>query len=103
MSAIAKKKAQAAKGPELILIYMGYVFVIIAGIFAITIIAFDSVDYSRVTMVPLIYFCVLAGLSWGIATGIRNGEFGIERKKDWLGVFIFIGILVGAILAAYSW
>jgi len=90
------------KGPELVLIYMGYTFLVVTAIF-LAVVFLSDVGMSHSTMIPPIYFAVLAALCWGIAIGLRNNEFDLKRFKDWLFGFIFLGVFIGIVFGSYMW
>jgi len=102
MSVIAAKKAEQEKGPESIFLYMGLTFgiVIILELFLFFIFSWEiSVSF----MVSIMYFLMLGGLCIGITSFIREHSLEYSNFKNWFYSFLFISILVGAILGAYMW
>ena len=109
MSYIAQKKAQhLKKGPETIFIYMGVTFLIAIAIELLILVIFhysiENFEFQNtIYMIPILYFMALGGMSLTVGSKIREGELTPERVKDWIIGFVFIGILVGAVLGAYMW
>jgi hypothetical protein len=102
MSLIAKKKAQQKKGPETIFVYMSLVFILAIAIEGILYLILKF-DLDSTSVVPIVYFLLLAGLFVGLASELREHPETIENFGDWIFGFVFLGIFIGAILAAYQW
>lgn len=102
MSVIAAKKAEQEKGPESIFLYMGLTFGIVI-IFELFLFLIFSWELSLSFIVSIIYFFMLGGLSIGITSFIREHSLEYSNFKNWFYSFLFISILVGTILGAYSW
>ena len=99
---IAQKNTQQQKGPESIFIYMGLVFLFVDFLMLILFLIF-SWEINSNFMIPLIYFLMLSGLHFGMASYIREYDYDVKNIKNWYIGLIFIGIIVGAILGAYMW
>ena len=102
MSVIAAKKAEYKKGPEAIFLYMGLTFGIVV-IFELLLFFIFSWELSQSFIVSSMYFLMLAALCIGITSFIREHSLEYLNFKNWFYSFIFISILVGAILGAYMW
>lgn len=102
MSVIAAKKAEQKKGPEAIFLYMGLTFVIVV-IFELFLYLVFSWDTTQSFMVSIMYFLMLGALCIGITSFIREHSLEYSNFKNWFYSFLFISILVGAILGAYQW
>ena len=102
MSVIAAKKAEHKKGPEAIFLYMGLTFGIVV-IFELLLFFIFSWELSQSFIVSIIYFLMLAALCVGITSFIREHSLEYSNFKNWFYSFIFISIIVGAILGAYMW
>ena len=102
MSVIAAKKAEQKKGPEAIFLYMGLTFGIVI-IFEILLFFIFSWELSTSFMVSIMYFLMLGALCIGITSFIREHSLEYSNFKNWFYSFLFISVLVGAILGAYRW
>lgn len=102
MSVIAAKKAEHKKGPEAIFLYMGLTFGIVV-IFELLLFFIFSWELSQSFIVSIIYFLMLGALCIGITSFIREHSLEYSNFKNWFYSFLFISILVGAILGAYMW
>ena len=102
MSVIAAKKAEHKKGPEAIFLYMGLTFGIVV-IFELLLFFIFSWELSQSFIVSVIYFLMLGALCIGITSFIREHSLEYSNFKNWFYSFLFVSILVGAILGAYMW
>ena len=102
MSVIAAKKAEHKKGPEAIFLYMGLTFGIVV-IFELLLFFIFSWELSQSFIVSIIYFLMLGALCIGITSFIREHSLEYSNFKNWFYSFLFISIIVGAILGAYMW
>ena len=102
MSAIAQQKAEKRKSIETTFLFMGITFLTLDFVIVILIIIASS-GLNRTNMTPLIYFLILAGLSFGMGSYLKEHNFDSKYFKNWLYGFLFIGILIGAILGAIQW
>ena len=102
MSVIAAKKAEQEKGPESIFLYMGLTFGIII-ILELFLFFIFSWEVSQSFMVSIMYFLMLSALCIGITSFIREHSLEYSNFKNWFYSFLFLSILVGAILGAYMW
>ena len=102
MSVIAAKKAAQQKGPEAIFLYMGLTFGAMV-IFELFLLLVFRWEISQSFMVSIIYFLMLASLCIGITSFIREHSLEYSNFKNWFYSFLFISILVGAILGTYMW
>ncbi len=102
MSVIARKKLQQKKGPELIFFGMTLTCVAVGAVYLILGLIISQ-EITSATMVPGIYFIVLAGICLAIGTYIREHEPAAANFKDWVISLCFLGVLIGAILGAYNW
>jgi hypothetical protein len=102
MSVIAAKKAEQEKGPESIFLYMGLTFGIII-ILELFLFFIFSWEVSQSFMVSIMYFLMLGALCIGITSFIREHSLEYSNFKNWFYSFLFISVLIGAILGAYMW
>ena len=102
MSVIAAKKAEQKKGPEAIFLYMGLTFGIVIVLELFLFLVFKW-ELSHSFMVSIMYFIMLGALCIGITSFIREHSLQYSNFKNWFYSFLFISILVGAILGAYMW
>ena len=102
MSVIAAKKAEQKKGPEAIFLYMGLTFGIVI-IFELFLFLVLGWELSQSFMVSIMYFLMLGALCIGITSFIREHSLQFSNFKNWFYSFLFISILVGAVLGAYMW
>jgi len=102
MSVIAAKKAEHKKGPETIFLYMGLTFGAVV-IFELFLFLVFSWELSQSFMVSIMYFLMLSALCIGITSFIREHSLQYSNFKNLFYSFLFISILVGAILGAYVW
>ena len=102
MSVIAAKKAEQKKGPEAIFLYMGLTFGVVIVLELFLFLVF-SWELSQSFMVSIMYFIMLGALCIGITSFIREHSLQYLNFKNWFYSFLFISILVGAVLGAYMW
>ena len=102
MSVIAAKKAEQKKGPEAIFLYMGLTFGVVIVLELFLFLVF-SWELSQSFMVGIMYFIMLGALCIGITSFIREHSLQYSNFKNWFYSFLFISILVGAVLGAYMW
>ena len=102
MSVIAAKKAEQKKGPEAIFLYMGLTFGIVIVLELFLFLVF-SWELSHSFMVSIMYFIMLGALCIGITSFIREHSLQYSNFKNWFYSFLFLSILVGAVLGAYMW
>jgi hypothetical protein len=102
MSIAAKKAAQRSKGPEIILNYMGGMFLLVV-LFEIILILALKIPLSNTVMTPLMFFTMMGTLMFGLASYLRESDMDITHWRNWVIGVCAAGILVGAILGAYMW
>lgn len=103
MSVISSKKADQKEGPEKILFYMGYVFFIADAVISILTLILGWTFLTQNVMILLIYFLLLAALSFSLGSILKDNAYSPKIIKNWFYGFIGLSILLGIILGAYMW